>query len=134
LIAVDTSVVVAAFATWHEFHQPALAILDRQPTLPVQAALEAYSVLTRLPPPHRAPAGIVRDFIDGNFRNSMLALAPDRFSGFLSEMATKGIVGGAVYDALIAVTAREFGRELVTCDARARRTYERLGISVEYIG
>ena len=126
--------VVAAFASWHAFHQAALAVLDRQPALPVQAALEAYSVLTRLPAPHRAPADIVRDFIDGNFGDAILALAPDRFGGFLSEMANRGIVGGATYDALIAVTARDVGRELVTCDARARQTYQRLGVSVEYIG
>ena len=134
MIAVDTSVVVAAFASWHALHQAALAVLDRQPALPVQAALEAYSVLTRLPPPHRAPADIVRDFIEGNFGDAMLGLAPDQFAGFLSQMANQGIVGGASYDALIAVTARDAGRELVTCDARARQTYERLGVSVEYLG
>ncbi|MEO6351341.1 MAG: PIN domain-containing protein [Candidatus Limnocylindrales bacterium] len=133
MIAVDTSVVVAAFASWHVLHQAALAVLDRQPALPVQAALEAYSVLTRLPPPHRAPADVVRDFIDGNFGDAMLSLAPDQFAGFLSEMALQDIIGGATYDAVIAVTARDAGRDLVTCDARARKTYERLGISVEYI-
>lgn len=133
MIALDTSVVIAAFASWHQFHRLALAVLDRRPALAVQAALEAYSVLTRLPPPHRAPADIVRDFIGGNFGDSLLAIAPDRFAAVLSELANLGIVGGAAYDGLIGVTARDVGRRLVTCDARAKQTYDRLGISVEYI-
>jgi predicted nucleic acid-binding protein len=130
----DTSVVVAAFASWHESHAPALAVLDRQPGLPVQAALETYSVLTRLPAPHRAAPAVVEAFLRQNFEANMLALAPDRFPSLLSELARLEIVGGAAYDALIAVTAREFGRVLVTLDARAKRTYDLLGIEVEYVG
>ena len=29
--AVDTSVVIAGFATWHDGHDAALAVLDRRP-------------------------------------------------------------------------------------------------------
>ena len=133
MIAIDTSVVVAAFASWHQAHDSALSVLDRGPALPVQAALEAYSVLTRLPPPHRAPAALVREFIDQHFADDMLSIAPERFGQLLSELATVGIVGGAVYDAFIAATVRDAGRVLVTFDARARQTYDRLGVSVEFV-
>lgn len=37
--------------------------------LPVQCALEAYSVLTRLPPPHRVAPLIVRAFLAANFED-----------------------------------------------------------------
>lgn len=130
---VDTSVVVAAFASWHEFHEQAARALDRDPRLPAQAALEAYSVLTRLPPPHRAPPGIVRDFLMANFAEPWLSLPPERFAGVISELADAGIVGGAAYDALIAAVARDAGATLLTCDLRARASYDRVGVPVEYL-
>ena len=49
----DTSLVVAAFAFWHEKHGPARSALDEGLGLVDHCALETYSVLTRLPP-HRA--------------------------------------------------------------------------------
>lgn len=64
MIAADTSVVVAAFATWHEGHASALAAMKRQPPrLPAHVGLETFSVLTRLPPPHRARPEIVAAFL-----------------------------------------------------------------------
>lgn len=50
MIAVDTSVVVAAFASWHEGHASAVSALARRPRLPTHVTVEAFSVLTRLPP------------------------------------------------------------------------------------
>lgn len=52
--AVDSSVVIAAFATWHEYHVIARKAMTARPRLIAHAAVESYSVLTRLPPPHRA--------------------------------------------------------------------------------
>ena len=67
MIAVDTSVVVAAFASWHQGHTSATAALARRPRVPAHVLLETYSVLTRLPPPHRAPAGLVAAFLAERF-------------------------------------------------------------------
>lgn len=53
MIAPDTSVLVAGFATWHEGHEAAVRALNRGVHLIAHAAVETYSVLTRLPPPHR---------------------------------------------------------------------------------
>jgi predicted nucleic acid-binding protein len=132
--AADTSVVVAAFASWHRDHEDARAALARNPSIPVQAALEAYSVLTRMPAPHRAPPEIVRDFIVTQFGDALLQLSPARFAAVLDDMTRLGIVGGAAYDALIAATAQDADHVLLTLDRRARQTYERLGVSVEYLG
>jgi predicted nucleic acid-binding protein len=41
-----------------------------------------------------------------------------------------GIAGGAVYDALVALAAREHGAPLATRDARARGTYDAVGVKV----
>jgi predicted nucleic acid-binding protein len=45
-----------------------------------------------------------------------------------------GISGGAVYDALVALAAAEHGAELATRDARARTTYETVGVRVVVAG
>ena len=60
--AVDSSVVIAAFASWHEHHAIARKAMAARPRLIAQAAVESYSVLTRLPPPHRASPSIVHSF------------------------------------------------------------------------
>ena len=133
MIAVDTSVVVAAFASWHERHEPARAAVERGPRLPAQAALESYSVLTRLPPPHRAGADLVRDFLAFSFPDPTLALTPRAFAAFFTNLAELEIVGGAAYDALIAAVALDAGATLISCDRRAGATYARLGAAVEYL-
>jgi predicted nucleic acid-binding protein len=74
LKAVDTSIVVAAFATWHEAHEAARRVLDDAPRIPGHVALEAYSVLTRLPAPHRAPVVQVHAFLEAAFPEPWLAL------------------------------------------------------------
>ena len=56
--ALDASVIVAALLAAHEHHGPAateLGALLAEPgdvILPLQALVEAYSVMTRLPSPH----------------------------------------------------------------------------------
>ena len=133
MIVIDTSVVVAAFASWHESHERALAALGRQPRLVGQVALEAYSVLTRLPAPHRAAPSVVSGFLTANFKEPVLVLSPEAYGDLISELAQAGIAGGAAHDALVAATARQAGATLLTLDQRARSIYDRLGISAEYI-
>ena len=134
MIAVDTSVVVAAFASWHEGHLRAVEALARKPRVPVHVLIETYSVLTRLPPPHRAPVDVVTDFLSQRFRAAPLTL-PGRAHVQLLEMAAReGLAGGAIYDALIATTARHAGATLLTRDRRARAVYEQVGVRHEFLG
>lgn len=130
MIAVDTSVVVAAFASWHDHHSEAIRIVAAKPELPGPVALEAYAVLTRLPPPHRAEGPIVRDFLVRAFRRTLLVLDAGGASRLVAQLVELGIVGGASYDAVIALIARQHGCELATLDHRALQTYERVGVSV----
>jgi len=129
-MTVDTSVVVAGFASWHEGHKSAAAVLARKPRVPAHVLVEAYSVLTRLPPPHRAPADLVAAFLAERFPEAPLVL-PARAHLELVEMSARnGLAGGAIYDALIAATARHAGATLLTRDQRARSIYE--GMQVRY--
>lgn len=77
----DSSVIVAAFAPWHERHPEAVE----------------------------------------------LVLDQSRRAGLVSRLAPLGIAGGAVYDALIALTASSYELTLLTCDARAAVVYQRVG-------
>jgi predicted nucleic acid-binding protein len=133
VIAVDTSIVVAAFATWHEAHASSASVLARRPRVPAHVLLEAYSVLTRLPPPHRAPAALVAEFLAERFPASPLALPATEQARLVGRVAAAGILGGSTYDALVGATARHAGARLLTRDRRAVATYERVGAEYELI-
>lgn len=129
MIAADSSVVVAAFASWHESHAVASRTLAGDVRLPAHAALESYSVLTRLPAPHRAEPRLVEAFLADRFPEPLLVLAAGVHERLLGELSSLGIVGGAVYDGLICATAREAEATLVTLDRRAAITYDRFRVS-----
>jgi predicted nucleic acid-binding protein len=129
--AVDSSVVIAAFASWHEHHPVARMALSRRPRLIAHAAVESYSVLTRLPPPHRAQPAIVHAFLTERFADPLLTLSETGYQDLLATAASNGILGGPAYDALIAITATEHHATLVSLDQRASATYEAVGATVE---
>lgn len=128
--AADSSLVVAAFASWHERHEPARRLLDGGLRLVEHCALESYSVLTRLPAPHRSPGNLVRDFLVARFPDSPLRLGVAEFRKFLLGLPEQRITGGSAYDALVAATAASHDAELVTCDRRAAPVYESYGVRV----
>ncbi|MFI5183526.1 MAG: PIN domain-containing protein [Vicinamibacteria bacterium] len=133
MIAVDTSVVVAAFASWHEAHASASAALARRPRIPARVLVESYSVLTRLPPPHRAPAGLVAIFLAERFVGEPLALPPRSYLRLIQEAAAQGLAGGSIHDALIAATVRHARGRLLTRDRRAASTYDHIGVEYEIL-
>lgn len=130
---VDTSIVVAAFASWHEYHAAADRVVDGKTRLVAHCAVEAFSVLTRLPPPHRVAGHLVRDFLTARFPNPYVGLDTTDYSGLIPRLVEIGISGGAAYDALIAATARAADDILVSCDRRAAQTYERIGVAFRLI-
>jgi predicted nucleic acid-binding protein len=134
VIAVDTSVVVAAFASWHEGHATATELFRSGPRAPAHVVAEAYSVLTRLPPPHRAPAAVVGEFLASLFDHPLLELPADRYLDLVRTCVGEGITGGATYDALIGLTALHAGAKLITRDRRAVAAYESVGVGFELMG
>ena len=133
MIAVDTSVIVPAFASWHEGHRAAAAVLDRKPRVPAHVLVESYSVLTRLPPPHRAPAELVASFLAERITHPPLALPSRRYQELLERAAALGLAGGAIYDALVAEGARHAGALLLTRDRRAAPIYDRIGAAYQFV-
>lgn len=131
--AADTSLVIAAFASWHENHETARRALDGGLRLIEHCALETYSVLTRLPPPHRSSGEVVRDFLAARFPQPYLRLSERAYKDFIHGLAEHGVTGGAAYDALVAAIAADCGADLVTCDRRALPVYERYGIRIQLL-
>ena len=64
-----------------------------------------------------------------NTRPSPLVLSSSR-NRKPDTLSRLGIAGGAVYDALVALAAKEHGAALATRDARACGTYDALGVAV----
>ena len=133
MIALDTSVVVAAFATWHEAHERVGEVVAGGAALPAQVAIESFSVLTRLPPPQQARPDIVGEWLSEQFPDPWLSLSAEACRGVLEHLAESGIGGGAVYDAVIAATALEHRATLVTRDRRATRVYDLMGVEVRFL-
>lgn len=123
----DSSVAIAGLSSWHESHDIARAVLANQPLLPAHAAVETFSVLTRMPAGQRVTPLLAHQAIAGAFLEPWLSLHADSTRDALGELGRLGITGGAVYDALIAITARTHDAVLVSLDRRAAPTYAALG-------
>jgi len=131
--AVDTSVAVPLLVASHPEHTRVLAwAKGRTLSLSGHALVETYAVLTRLPGDARLAATDATMLIDENFMEPLL-LSAGGVRNAHRELASRGVVGGAAYDGLVALAAREHGTVLATRDARARSTYEALGVTVELI-
>lgn len=127
-LAVDTSVAVPLLMFRHDAHAMVVnAVAKRALALPAHAQAETYSVITRLPGDARVALGDATALIAANF--SRILIADDATVEQLLEIcAEAGIAGGAIYDAMVALSARDRDRELLTRDLRAQATYTRLNV------
>ena len=132
-LLIDTSVAVALATAGHEHHQATRkAVGGRTYGLSGHAAFETFSVLTRLPPPSRRTPRAVARLLAHNFPRSLFLSAREA-ERLHARLASLGIAGGAVYDALVAATAVEHGITLATRDRRAAETYRALDTDFELI-
>ena len=129
-VAVDTSVAVPLLVRSHQHHADVVRWWDGQElALSGHALAETYSVLTRLPGDARLSADDAARLLDARF-TTPLTLSGSRAGKVLSALSRLGIAGGAVYDGLVALAAQEHGLPLATRDARARGTYDAVGVKV----
>lgn len=122
----DTSVLVAALASWHPAHEPSREAIADVRRIGSHVLLEAYSVLTRLPR-GRLDAATAAAAI-GSLPWAVIDLPSPARPRLIERLAQAKVLGGAVYDGLVGLTAREHGLTLLTRDRRARRTYDALGV------
>jgi predicted nucleic acid-binding protein len=133
VIAPDSSVLVAALASHHVGHERAIDAVGDGPGLIVHVAFETSSVLSRMSEGQRLEATVVLDALEREFPEPWLALDRDAQRSCLRSAVDAGLRGGALYDALIAATAREYGATLLSADRRAREAYEAMAVDVSYI-
>ena len=108
----DTNCMIAAVCSWHEHHERAADEIDRRlergETLCVAAPtlVEAYSVLTRLPPPYRLSPADALALVEANFIQSsrITTLAARSYRTFLRRVRDD-IQGAHTYEAVIASCA-----------------------------
>jgi predicted nucleic acid-binding protein len=70
--------------------------------------------------------------IDDRFP-AVLTLSPRVASRVHRILVSAGVLGGAVYDGLVALAAKESGAVLATRDARAAGTYRSVGVDFEFL-
>jgi len=132
-LALDTSVAIPLLVRSHAAHAAVrAAIRGRSLILTAPSQAETYSVLTRLPGDARvAPVDAAR-LLAANF-GPAVGLDPATVAGLPRVLAALGIAGGAVYDAVVALAAKQQAVALGTRDGRALGTYAAVGVEVEVI-
>ena len=129
-LAVDTSVAVPLIVRSHPAHAAVVAWWNRQEiALSGHAVAETYSVLTRLPGDERLEPVDAARLLRTNFVPPLF-LSNVQARNLPDTLSRLGIAGGAVYDALVALAAKEHRAPLATRDARARSTYDAVGVEV----
>jgi predicted nucleic acid-binding protein len=103
----DTSVLVPVFYGDHVHRQASLNLFihfnKRIDCCGAHSLAEVYSTLTRMPGKHRISGEQAMLFI-GSIRErlSIIALSGDEYADALQTSSALGIVGGGIYDAMLA--------------------------------
>ncbi|HLN15681.1 MAG TPA: PIN domain-containing protein [Acidimicrobiales bacterium] len=130
VLAADTSLAVPLVLRNHEAHVTATEWrAGRELSLCGHAWIETYAVLTRLPGAARVSPADATRLLASNF-SAPLAPRPATWRRAPELFAASGVVGGAAYDAWVALTALDHHALLASRDARAEITYRRLGADV----
>ena len=133
VLLLDTSAALALIDPSNLCH---LAVRDavrgRTLGLSGHAAFEFFSVTTRLPFPARLSGADAKRLSAVNFPETR-HLDAQASGALVAEFADLGILGGAVFDGLVAACARAHALTLVTCDTRAQQTYDLLGTSYKLL-
>lgn len=110
----DTSCMVPAVSAWHVHHERAANEIERRlnrgetMVLAAPALVESYSVLSRLPPPHRLSAADALTILETTFMSAAEIVAIDGavYHALLRRAPADGVVGGHIYDTIIVACAR----------------------------
>lgn len=115
--AIDTSVFVAAVCAWHEKHAATTVVIDAlldsgaALVLPSHAVLESYSVLTRLPAPHRLTPADALALVEQNASVFTEAPGATNVRKLLGGWSRQRVAGGRIYDLYILESARHAGAD-----------------------
>ena len=116
----DTSTLVAALVEGHEAHDRAFPWLQRAHRREIEGLVaytlaELYAILTRLPVKPRLSAARTWQIIQQDVLTPLevVALSSEDYRAVLAHLSQEEIVGGVVYDALIAQAALKAGVDVL---------------------
>ncbi len=114
----DTSVLVAAFLEAHPHHEPSLEAYQiasrKSGCCAAHSLAEVYSTVTRMPLPFRVSGDQAKLLLDSMHEHlTLIALDADEYLSAITDAAEAGIVGGRIYDALLARCALKSKAEIV---------------------
>ncbi len=131
---------VAALCDWHPDYGRAVGEMARRMenreimVVAGPALVEAYSVLTRYPPPHRLSPERALALLQQNFMVDdveTVALNAREYLGLLRNAPARNIAGGRVYDAIIIACALAAGVDtLLTFNERQFRALAPQGLTI----
>ena len=114
----DTSVLVPVFVDEHPHHETSLAVFLRaekkHASCAAHSLAEVYATLTRLPGKHRASASEALLFLENiKERLAFISLNAEEYWRAVKHSAEWGIVGGTIYDSLLAHCALKARAETI---------------------
>jgi len=114
----DTSVLVPVFVEEHPHHEASLAVFLRSDkkrgSCAAHSLAEVYATLTRLPGKHRASASEAMLFLENmQERLVLISLDAEEYWRAVMHSAESAIVGGMIYDALLAHCALKARAETI---------------------
>jgi predicted nucleic acid-binding protein len=106
---------IAAVCSWHEHHEAAANEIENRLAarakmiVAAPALIEAYAVLTRLPPPHRLSPQTALTLLENNFLKlgTVIALNAKAYQTLLLSAPKNNVAGGRMYDAVIGACAEQ---------------------------
>jgi len=108
---IDTSVIVPAVAERHVCHSVCASLLQKNAVTSTHALAEAFAVLTGI---FKYPNYLVATALSNLAKTiAVEEITRDDYLRVLSEARSRGIIGGLIYDALHAETARRLQAEKI---------------------
>lgn len=133
VVGLDTSVAIPLLVRTHRAHGAVVSWwAGRDIALSGHALVETFSVLTRLPGDVRLTPTDAARLLSTRFGPPLL-LDPSESAHLPAVLAGLGIAGGAVHDAIVGLAAVRNNCPLATRDARAKITYDAVGVQTEVV-
>lgn len=89
---------------------------------------ESYARITTMPGGYRLPPSSAWQILSEMFPDEPWVLSGAGYRRVAELVVDLGVLGGAIYDCLIAETARENGATLISVDKRAAKDYAAVGV------
>lgn len=129
LVVTDSSVIISSLV--HQdpgIVQECRAQIERSNAVIGHVLAESYARITTMPGGFRLPPASAWQLLTEMFPTEPLSLSGAGYRRIVDLVSQLGVPGGAIYDCLIAETARESGAMLVSLDKRAASNYRSVGV------